>query len=120
MIAIKALCVQALTRCYFQTTSPIRDIFKQAFKNAELHYFTPHTFRNTLVRYGMQACITTEEFKAWSQNLAHKNLLTTFTSYDTIDTHRQGELIRGIEVANQQEDKLGLIIKALNIQAMQK
>jgi integrase len=81
---------------HWQTTSPIREIFKQAFTNANLPYFSPHTFRSTLVRYGQQVCITPEHFKAWSQNLGHESPLTTFTSYGTIDTYRQGELIRGL------------------------
>jgi integrase len=38
---------------HWQTTSPIREIFKEAFYNAGLPYFTPHTFRSTLVRYGL-------------------------------------------------------------------
>jgi integrase/recombinase XerD len=83
---------------HWQTTSPIRAIFKQAFCNAGLPYFTPHTFRNTLVRYGQQVCSTPEHFKAWSQNLGHESPLVTFTSYGTIDTYRQGELIRGLGV----------------------
>jgi hypothetical protein len=32
--------------------------------------------------------------KAWSQNLGHTEVLTTFTSYGAMPTHRQGELIR--------------------------
>jgi hypothetical protein len=32
--------------------------------------------------------------KAWSQNLGHADVLTTFTSYGQIPTQRQGQLIR--------------------------
>jgi hypothetical protein len=32
--------------------------------------------------------------KAWSQNLGHADVLTTFTSYGNLPSHRQGELIR--------------------------
>jgi hypothetical protein len=32
--------------------------------------------------------------KAWSQNLGHADVLTTFTSYGAVPAHRQGELIR--------------------------
>jgi hypothetical protein len=32
--------------------------------------------------------------KAWSQNLGHADVLTTFTSYGEVPTHRQCELIR--------------------------
>ena len=40
--------------------------------------------------------LTPEEMKAWSQNLGHADVLTTFTSYGQVPTHRQGELIRGM------------------------
>ena len=39
-------------------------------------------------------CSGPEEFKAWSQNLGHESPLTTFTSYGTVATDRQGELVR--------------------------
>lgn len=32
--------------------------------------------------------------KAWSQNLGHENVMTTFTSYGHVPVHKQGELIR--------------------------
>jgi integrase len=84
-----------LARECWSTASPIRAIFKDAFGAAELPYFNPHSFRKTLVRFGMDACGgNVEAFKAWSQNLGHDEVLTTFNSYGTISAHRQGELIR--------------------------
>jgi hypothetical protein len=35
-----------------------------------------------------------EALKAWSQNLGHADVLTTFTSYGAVPAHRQGELVR--------------------------
>ena len=37
-----------------------------------------------------------EEFKAWSQNLGHGQVLTTFSSYGMVAHHRQAELMRGL------------------------
>ena len=34
--------------------------------------------------------------KAWSQNLGHSDVLTTFTSYGSVPSNRQGELIRAL------------------------
>lgn len=34
--------------------------------------------------------------KAWSQNLGHEKVLTTFLSYGQVDTPRQGEIIRSL------------------------
>ena len=49
-------------------------------------------------------CQTPEDFKAWSQNLGHDKVLTTFLSYGQVESPRQGEIIRGLatpEVARQ-------------------
>jgi hypothetical protein len=47
-----------------------------------------------LVRHAMTLDLSPEEMKAWSQNLGHADVLTTFTSYGQVPVHRQGELIR--------------------------
>ena len=38
--------------------------------------------------------VSPEQMKAWSQNLGHADVLTTFNSYGAVPVHRQGELIR--------------------------
>jgi hypothetical protein len=35
-----------------------------------------------------------KEYKAWSQNLGHENVLTTFASYGDVGRHRQAGIIR--------------------------
>ena len=65
--------------------------FRQAFVSAGLPYFNPHSFRDTLVQLGKKLCRTPEEFEAWSKNLGHEQMLTTFRSYGSIDPERQGE-----------------------------
>jgi hypothetical protein len=49
-----------------------------------------------LVRHAFTLNLTLEQMKAWSQNLGHADVLTTFTSYGQLPTHRQGELIRAL------------------------
>lgn len=83
-----------LERKRWSTASPIRTIFRDAFANAGLPYFNPHSFRNTLARLGEELCNTPEKFKAWSQNIGHEHVLTTFTSYGEVGCQRQGEIIR--------------------------
>jgi hypothetical protein len=51
------------------------------------------------VQLGERVCTTPEQFKAWSQNLGHENVLTTFTSYGAVAAHRQAALIRGFGAA---------------------
>jgi len=85
-----------LERAHWSSAARIRTIFRDAFAGAGLPYFNPHSFRNTLVRLGQVRCQTPEDFKAWSQNLGHDKVLTTFLSYGQVEGTRQGEIIRGL------------------------
>lgn len=85
---------QGLARHGWASSGPIRDVFRRAFEGAGLPYFNPHSFRDMLVRHAMTLDLSPEEMKAWSQNLGHSDVLTTFTSYGTVPLHRQSELIR--------------------------
>jgi hypothetical protein len=85
-----------LERAHWSSAARIRTIFRDAFASAGLPYFNPHSFRNTLVRLGQVVCKTPEDFKAWSQNLGHDKVLTTFLSYGQVGSPRQGDIIRGL------------------------
>lgn len=97
-----------LERMHWGSAAPIRDIFKQAFASAGLPYFNPHSFRNTLVRLAEEVCKTPEQFKAWSQNLGHEQVLTTFLSYGEVPCDRQGEIIRSLATSAQQAPSSGV------------
>lgn len=88
-----------LARKHWSTASPIRSIFKEAFTTAGLPYFNPHSFRSTLVQLGQTLCRDPEQFKAWSQNLGHEGVLTTFLSYGSVAQHRQGQLMQELAQA---------------------
>lgn len=83
-----------LTCEHWSNAGAIRKIFKQSFECAGLPYFNPHSFRNTLAQIGEKVCRSPEDFKAWSQNLGHEHVLTTFTSYGAVSSHRQAEILR--------------------------
>ena len=85
-----------LARKPWSSAAPIRAIFRDGFQAAGLPYFKPHSFRRTLVQLGERLCKTPEEFKAWSQNLGHNDVLTTFTSYGDVSLERQAEIIRSL------------------------
>lgn len=82
-----------LERTAWANADPIRRIFREAFEAAGLPYFNPHSFRKTLASLGERLCSTPEDFKAWSQNLGHEQVMTTLTSYGKVAPHRQAELI---------------------------
>ncbi|PKO44191.1 MAG: recombinase XerC [Betaproteobacteria bacterium HGW-Betaproteobacteria-22] len=81
---------------HWSTASPIREIFKQAFNQAGLEYFNPHSFRNTLVQFAHSRCKSPEELKAWSQNLGHESVMTTLMSYGQVAIDRQSEIISNL------------------------
>ena len=102
---------------HWATVSPIREIFKASFNNAGLVYFNPHSFRNTLVRLGEKICSCPEDFKAWSQNLGHEGVLTTFNSYGEVQPQRQAEIIQQLNSPRGKDDfDKDEIIKALSRQ----
>lgn len=88
-----------LKRENWSTATPIRTIFRESFERAGLSYFHPHSLRKTLARLGEEVCSSPETFKAWSQNLGHEQVLTTFMSYGKVAADRQGAIIRGIGIS---------------------
>ena len=94
--AVRRFEANGLKREHWSGAAPIRAIFRDAFKAAGLPYFNPHSLRNTLAHLGEIVCQTPEQFKAWSQNLGHERVLTTFYSYGQVGTDRQGEIIRDL------------------------
>lgn len=107
-----ALEAAGLKRECWKSAAAIRTIFRNAFTASGPPYFNPHSFRKTLVRLGQRVCTTPEMFKAWSQNVGHEEVLTTFTSYGQVDQNRQREIIRGLREPNAENsrDDLAMVI----------
>ena len=112
---------QGLGREAWSTSGPIREIFKTAFASADLPYFNPHSIRDMLVRYIMTLDLPVETLKAWSQNLGHQGLLTTLTSYGSVATPRQAELIRqGLPEPGATKSDLSNVIAAAVVAALRR
>ena len=79
-------------------------IFKQAFADAGLPPFSPHRVRDTLAELAKHYCRTPEDYKAWSQNLGHEDVLTTFRSYGSVATGRQIELMTKFRKSGPHDD----------------
>ena len=54
---------------------------------------------------GEKLCRTPEEFKAWSQNLGHEKVLTTFSAYGAVAATRQTEIIRELGERTDTDDR---------------
>ncbi len=92
---------------------PVRTVFRHAFAAAGLPYFNPHSVRKTLALLGERLCQTPEEMKAWSQNLGHEKVLTTFTSYGEVPSHRQNEIFAGFSTRPVTNPRIELLMKQL-------
>lgn len=86
--------VSDLGREHWSSAAAIRKVFKESFLFAGLPSFNPHSLRNTLVVLGEQRCQSPEEFKAWSQNLGHEGVLTTFYSYGDVQEGRKADIFK--------------------------
>jgi integrase len=86
----------SLTRDHWASAQPVRNVVKASFESAGLPYFHPHTFRHMLVEQAYRHCETPEQFKAWSQNFGHEDVLTTLRSYGRIDLQRQRAILQSI------------------------
>jgi integrase len=102
-----------LDRRHWSDAGPIRRIFREAFEAAGLPYFNPHSFRRTLALLGERLCRTPEEFKAWSQNLGHEQVMTTFSSYGQVASARQAEIIRDLGAPDATGDEVAKLAEHL-------
>jgi hypothetical protein len=98
---------KALNR--FETYTKFRDF--KAFHIEQAKGFKAHLADQTSARTKDrlskamgQICRSPEEYKAWSQNLGHENVLTTFSSYGDVAGHRQAEIIRALGAPEQRAE----------------
>lgn len=83
-----------LTREPWASGAAIRKIFATAFTDMGLPPAHPHIMRDTLATLGERRCTTPEEFKVWSQNIGHDQVITTLKNCGPIEPNRQAALIR--------------------------
>ncbi len=86
-------------RTHWKNADAIRQAFKTSFESVGLPYFHPHSVRHTLALLGETICKTPEDFKAWSQNLGHEKVMTTFSSYGQVSAHRQSDIFKTLQTA---------------------
>jgi integrase len=82
-----------IDRAPWSSASSAAKIFKTAFVNAGQPPFSPHRVRDTLAELAKDHCRTPEDYKAWSQNMGHEDVLTTFRSYGSVAPGRQVDLM---------------------------
>jgi integrase len=83
-----------IDRVPWSSASSAAKVFKQAFVDAGQPPFSPHRVRDTLAELAKDHCRTPEDYKAWSQNMGHEDVLTTFRSYGSVAPGRQVDLMK--------------------------
>jgi integrase/recombinase XerD len=84
--------VMGLSREHWADASAVRGIFKTAFAAAGLPYYNPHSFRKMLAVWALEHC-TQFQFKAFSQNIGHNHVITTYNSYGNLNEHKRHSVI---------------------------
>lgn len=90
----------------WSTSEPVRRILRSACEAAGQPYFNPHSIRDMIVRMAFRMELSNEEMKSWSQNLGHKDLMTTYANYGEVPAERQGKLIRRLSKQRGENDPL--------------
>ncbi len=101
---------------FWETSGPVREVFRVACQNAGIDFINPHSIRHTLMQQGLDHCATWLELKAWSQNLGHEKLETSVIHYGKIDTNRQNALMQGLvrtDVTVRDEQELLMLYRRL-------
>lgn len=86
-----------LHRGHWASAAAMREIVKSAFASHGMPPYGPHSFRKTLARLGEQLCASPEEMKAWSQNLSHEDVMTTFRAYGQVQDDRQAAIMTSLQ-----------------------
>lgn len=91
---------------FWKTTTPMTEIFKKRFEEADMEYYSPHCFRHTANRIVKTACRSTEEFQAISQNFGHQNMGTTFSNYGKLPAYQVKDIIQSLDFSSKKKNLL--------------
>jgi hypothetical protein len=87
---------QGLASLGWRDGAPISKSFGTHFDAQGSAIATRTAFGEPWSLLGERLCRTAEEFKSWSQNLGHEEVLTTFRSYGEVSDRRQADIMRGL------------------------
>lgn len=88
---------------FWETTTPMREIFKERFERAGFDYYSPHCFRHTANHLVKKVCNSIEEFQAVSQNFGHKHMGTTFSAYGKLPAYQVRDVISGLDFSGKKK-----------------
>ncbi|MEL7028316.1 MAG: tyrosine-type recombinase/integrase [Pseudomonadota bacterium] len=83
-----------LDRAHYATGEPVRQVFHDAFVDAGLHPYHPHTFRHMIATHYAKLGVDAGTAKAISQSLGHEHLGTMMQTYVRLSRSDQADLVR--------------------------
>ena len=93
-----------LSKLRWAKAQPMRKIFRKAFAANGMQYYNPHSFRHTLTALAYKLKLNPLQMKAWSQNLGHEHLDTTFNSYGHLSPNAQRDAMYGLSKGGADDD----------------
>ncbi len=81
-----------------RSNSSIRTIFEKAFREAGYEYIKPHNFRKTAARHAQAE--SPKFLNATRQNLGHRSIDTTLSSYGQLSEAEQRSVIADVKIKN--------------------
>lgn len=106
-------CAVGLSKDRWTTANPMRIIFRTAFTANGLRYYNPHSFRNMLMALAYELELDPRSMKAWSQNLGHEHLETSFNSYGQLDANTQRRAMLDLRETKPAAPDLEAMIKGM-------
>lgn len=110
----RSFVIAGLTKEPWKDTDAARRVCRRGFAVASLPYYSPQAIRRMVIREGEKRCRSVEEFKAWSQNVAHEDTLTTFRNYGEVPFQRQAELVRQLGSEEHKRSELAELRRLLS------
>lgn len=77
----RGFTADGLSREFYERANPLNFAVQNAFENAQLPRFTPHSFRHMLAEFDSELELSPKQFKAWPMYLGHDHVMTTVYSY---------------------------------------
>lgn len=87
-----------LEKTIIKSQTTIRKIFENAFKNNDLHYLKPHTFRHAITRKANEFSNSSKWISTLNQNFGHKLDSVILSSYGTIADNKRGKILKEFEL----------------------
>jgi len=83
-------------------------------ERAGVAYYSPHKLRHGHIVYALQFCNTMAEFKAVSQNVMHKSLMTTDAIYGALPESDVANLLANLGQTNQRDELFDMLVQELS------